>query len=98
MFEKLNIWLVKYPEFFNENTFKNVTKNCLTNLVNDIYNQTQFQFLKNWKQYLQVPGKWSVATWLQKGQVEKSKLEEITWKYYKDQLSVNGPPAKQQKV
>ena len=100
LLEKLEMWLIKYPELFNLDVFKKLSRPRLVNLTCDIYFKCDKHFVRYLNATLRVPeeerkSRGDLWYWFRFSDTEKETLEQVTWKYFKDQI---GNPAKKKRI
>ena len=114
---KLEVWITKCPELFNLDIFKKMSRSCLVTMLSNIYykpkrtpaqDSSTAKYDKYFVDYLNstlhVPKKYQKDGWIHnwlESKVKKEKLEEVTWKYYKDrieQIEDPQPPTKKKRI
>ena len=106
--KKLDMWLIKYPELLSLDIFKKISKNCLSYTVGQLYigaKKDQSEHDKNFVNYanetLQLPQRLResgrIWSWLGT-KIEKEKLEDVAWKYFRDRIEDPQPPAKKRRI
>ena len=110
--KKLEVWLIKYPESLSLDIFKKMSKNSLAYTLGHQYYSLVTNFKKNQtvhdknfvnyaNETLQLPQRLResgrIWSWLGT-KIEKEKLEDVAWKYFRDRIEDPQPPAKKRRI